>query len=125
MANWCNFDVFLVGSNEDIEKFNNLMSTDYSYNLSKDFLKKLGLFDKELSNVREDCEDAYVDLKTARRKAKEAKDEKAIEMLKNISTNTKKAVTHKPTGFERHVLSIFTKILLLRLKIIMLIKTKI
>lgn len=83
MTNWCNFDAYLVGSREDIEKFNKLMKADFSYDLSKEFLKKLGLYDEESYNSKDGSDDTYISLEDAREKAEDTKNEKAIEMLKD------------------------------------------
>lgn len=78
MPNYCNFEAYLVGPQEDINDFNDAMQADYSYLLNEDFVKSLGIYsDEEIkSNI-------WTDVEYARRKAEEVGDNRAIEMLKD------------------------------------------
>lgn len=53
MANYCNFDAYLVGKKEDIDRFNEVMGVTYEYNLKKDFLKKLGIYGENDWEIKE------------------------------------------------------------------------
>ena len=77
----CSFDVYLVGNKKDIESFNKIMQADYSYGLTKAFLRILGIY-KEDDWVFTN-EHAFITLEEARRKAKLEGNDKANEMLKD------------------------------------------
>lgn len=81
MPNYCNFDAYLIGSKKDIEKFHEVMEADYSYGLNKDFVKSLGIFDKDDWTFT--TEYASKTLQETRRQAKLLDNKEVIEMLED------------------------------------------
>lgn len=81
MPNYCNFDLYAIGKKEDIERLNRVMEADYSYGLKTDFVKSLGIFDKDDWTFT--TEYAFKTLKESRKQAKLLNNKKAIEMLKD------------------------------------------
>lgn len=81
MPNYCNFDLYAVGKKEDIERLNRVMEADYSYGLKTDFVKSLGIFDKDDWTFT--TEYASKTLQEARRQAKLLDNKEVIEMLED------------------------------------------